>query len=73
MRLGFVGVGRTGRPIALNLVSKGNALTVCSRNGCGVEALRARHRCRHAARADLAGADIVSCACPTPRLEVARW
>ncbi len=59
MRLGFVGLGRMGRPIALNLLRDGEDLTACSRSGRGLDGFRARGAAVTTRPADLAGADIV--------------
>ena len=59
MRLGFVGLGRMGRPIALNLLRDGDDLAACSRSGTAFDAFRARGAAVTRRPADLADAEIV--------------
>jgi 3-hydroxyisobutyrate dehydrogenase-like beta-hydroxyacid dehydrogenase len=42
MRIGFMGLGQMGKPIALNLLRSGAELTVCDRTDGGFDAFRAR-------------------------------
>ena len=54
MHVGFVGLGLMGCPIALNLLRKGENLTVCSRSGRGLDAFKARGAAVTRCCADLA-------------------
>ncbi|TLU74573.1 NAD(P)-dependent oxidoreductase [Lichenicoccus roseus] len=59
MRLGFVGLGQMGRPIAHNLLCEGETLTVCSRSGRGLDSFSARGAAVTRRPADLSDAGIV--------------
>ena len=67
MKLGFVGLGQMGRPIALNLLKGGDELTVVSRTDKAFGEFTARGvRCGTRV-ADLAGADVVFLCLPDGR------
>ena len=55
-RVGFIGLGKMGKPMALNVVKKGFALTVCDQAAEPAEELR-----RHGARVADCAADVGAC------------
>ena len=59
MKLGFVGLGQMGRPIALNLLKGGDELTVVSRTDRAFAEFAARGARCSTRVVDLAGADVV--------------
>ena len=59
MKLGFVGLGQMGRPIALNLLKGGDELTVVSRTDRAFAEFAARGARCSTRVADLAGVDVV--------------
>ena len=65
MKLGFVGLGQMGRPIASNLIKSGAALTVSDRDGRWFEAFRGKGAGGTTDLADLAGSDIIFLCLPS--------
>lgn len=59
MKVGFCGLGRMGRPIAVNLLKGGAELIVCSRRGAALADFRSQGAHTTTERADLARADVV--------------
>ena len=55
-RIGFVGLGRMGRPMAMNLVRHGADLTVCA-----TRARASRRSTRRGVRATTDSADVAHC------------
>ena len=64
MKLGFVGLGQMGRPMACNLLKSGAALTVNDLDPRFFEEFRAKGAAATAEVAELAGADIVFLSLP---------
>ena len=59
-KIGFIGLGRMGRPMAINLVKKGFAVTVCDIHPAGVDAAVAAGATRAATvKQAVEGADII--------------
>ena len=65
MKLGFVGLGQMGRPIASNLIKGGAALTVSDRDGRWFEAFRGKGADGTTDLANLAGADVIFLCLPS--------
>jgi len=67
MKVGVVGIGKMGRPIADRLITAGHDVAICSRSeNAGMQALRARGATVHASPAQLATAcEVVLTALPT--------
>jgi 3-hydroxyisobutyrate dehydrogenase-like beta-hydroxyacid dehydrogenase len=67
MKVGVVGIGKMGRPIADRLITAGHDVAVCSRSeNAGMHALRERGATVHASPAELASAsEVVLTALPT--------
>lgn len=59
MKLGFVGLGRMGKPIALNLLQGGEALVVISRTDQKLDFFRSKGAIGSANIADVADADVI--------------
>jgi len=60
MRVGFVGIGAMGQPMAANLVKAGHELIALDKDASRAAAFATEHGCRAARRAaDLAGVDCV--------------
>ncbi|MFQ5993924.1 MAG: NAD(P)-dependent oxidoreductase [Acidiferrobacterales bacterium] len=67
MRIGFIGLGRMGRPMAVNLMKAGYTLTVHNRSQAVVEALVGQGAKRASSPADVARAsDVVFTCLPRP-------
>jgi 3-hydroxyisobutyrate dehydrogenase-like beta-hydroxyacid dehydrogenase len=67
MKVGVVGIGKMGRPIANRLITAGHDVAICNRSeNAGVDALRDKGATVHASPVDLAGvAEVVLTALPT--------
>jgi 3-hydroxyisobutyrate dehydrogenase/2-hydroxy-3-oxopropionate reductase len=67
MKIGVVGIGKMGRPIAERLISAGHDVAVCNRSeNAGVQSLRDRGATVRASPADLAtGSEFILTALPT--------
>jgi len=61
-KIGFVGLGRIGMPMAINVLEGGFELTVCDLRNQPADELVARGAQRAACARDLAGADIIAVA-----------
>jgi 3-hydroxyisobutyrate dehydrogenase-like beta-hydroxyacid dehydrogenase len=68
MKLGFVGLGQMGKPIALNLIKSGDALLVVDRTDQAFAALRERGAACSTNAADLAGADLIFLCLPNGKV-----
>src|ERR1035441_1549049 len=67
MKVGVVGIGKMGRPIADRLITAGHDVAVCNRSeNAGMHALRERGATVHASPAELASvSEVVLTALPT--------
>ncbi|MDP6348697.1 MAG: NAD(P)-dependent oxidoreductase [Chloroflexota bacterium] len=66
MRLGFIGLGLMGLPMARNLLKAGHELTVHNRSQAGVEELVAAGATRAATVGEVVAADFIMTALPVP-------
>lgn len=66
MKLGFIGLGLMGLPMARNLLQAGHNLIVCNRSQAGVDELVAAGATRADTVAGVAAADFIMTALPVP-------
>jgi 3-hydroxyisobutyrate dehydrogenase-like beta-hydroxyacid dehydrogenase len=59
MKLGFIGLGQMGKPIALNLLKSGASLVACNRSAGAFDAFRDRGVATTTNPLDLADADVI--------------
>ena len=65
MKIGFIGLGQMGKPMAMNLLKSGHAVTVCNRSASSFDEFRTKGATATTKPRDLADADVVFLCVPS--------